>query len=670
MIDDARWGGHAFSDRDALLCAGTLDMDVPRESFNPELTRLRDCLNDLASIMAVPTSPSSGEPADIVSALLDVVLGVFGLGFAYARFRGSEGGAPVEILRIAESSVPANGVLAIASARLGLDGEIGSIVVGSPKLDFPDGSERLLLDVAANKVTSGLQHARILSLVTANHAMSESERNSRLVMDSIPGFVALLTAHGELYFVNRQILEYTGRPLEELKQWGTNDTVHPEDLPRVIQVFTQSIASERPYEIMMRVRRSDGVYRWFQNNGFPNRDASGHVVRWCVLLTDADERKRAEDALRESRTFLLEVQQLSHTGGWRYDVATDIVESSSEIQRFYAIQPGEDISRPAFWFGRIHPEDRPRVQTEFERCMREKIDYQAGYRIVLPDGSIRYQYATGRPFLDDAGNLVEFMGALMDMTEHWEATTELERTSAALRELELTMSRAVHVATVGELAASIAHEVNQPLSGIITNANTCLRMLAAEPPNVEGARETARRTLRDGNRASDVIERLRALFTKREFSLEPMDLNDATREVLALSSSELQKNHVIVQSELADDLPRITGDRLQLQQVILNLLRNGSEAMGGVDDRPRQLLIKTEREDADRVRLTVRDAGVGVDPQNTHKLFDPFYTTKSGGMGIGLSVSRSIVERHHGRLWAEPNDGPGASFSFSIPLGA
>lgn len=194
-------------------------------------------------------------------------------------------------------------------------------------------------------------------------------------------------------------------------------------------------------------------------------------------------------------------------------------------------------------------------------------------------------------------------------------------------------------------------------------------MLDANPPDVDGARETARRTIRDGNRASDVVTRLRALFSKKELALEPLDLNEATREIIALSSSELQRNHVVVQSELADDLPSIVGDRVQLQQVILNLLRNASDAMAGVHDRPRQVRIRTERESDDRVCLAVRDAGTGFDHQNADHLFQAFYTTKSDGMGIGLSVSRSIVERHHGRLWAEPNDGPGATFSFSIPRG-
>jgi signal transduction histidine kinase len=238
----------------------------------------------------------------------------------------------------------------------------------------------------------------------------------------------------------------------------------------------------------------------------------------------------------------------------------------------------------------------------------------------------------------------------------------------ALNKAGAELARVSRVTTMSALTASIAHEVNQPLSGIITNAGTCLRMLDTVPPDLDGARETARRTIRDGNRASDVITRLRALFIKKEFTLEPMDLNEAIREVIALSSNDLQRHRVILHSELADGLPLVAGDRIQLQQVIVNLVRNAADAMVDVHDRPRQLLIRTGYDDGDRVRLTVRDVGIGLPPQNANALFDAFYTTKSGGMGIGLFVSRSIIERHRGRLWAEPNDGaPGATFSFSIP---
>jgi signal transduction histidine kinase len=217
------------------------------------------------------------------------------------------------------------------------------------------------------------------------------------------------------------------------------------------------------------------------------------------------------------------------------------------------------------------------------------------------------------------------------------------------------------------LTASIAHEVNQQLSGIVTNASTCLRMLSADPPNVDGARETVRRTIRDGNRASDVITRLRTLYSKKEPSPETMDLNEAAREVAALSLIEIQRSGAIPRYELADNLPPVVGDRVQLQQVILNLLRNAADAMSTIDDRPRELLIRTDRDEGNQVRLSVKDSGVGLTSQAADRIFEAFYTTKADGMGIGLSVSRSIIEAHQGRLWATPNDGPGSTFSFAIP---
>jgi signal transduction histidine kinase len=221
--------------------------------------------------------------------------------------------------------------------------------------------------------------------------------------------------------------------------------------------------------------------------------------------------------------------------------------------------------------------------------------------------------------------------------------------------------------SLGALTASIAHEVNQPMAGIITNASTCLRMLAIDPPNLDGARETARRMIRDGNRASDVIGRLRALFAKTDATTEPVDLNAATRDVIALTLSELQRNNVLLRMDLTEDIPHVMGDRVQLQQVILNLLVNASDAMADVDDRPRHLVVKTVCDDGESVRVSVKDVGVGITAEDAGKLFDAFYTTKTGGMGIGLSVSRSILERHNGRIWASSNDGPGATFSFSIP---
>jgi signal transduction histidine kinase len=316
----------------------------------------------------------------------------------------------------------------------------------------------------------------------------------------------------------------------------------------------------------------------------------------------------------------------------------------------------------------VHPEDLAFVREILDRSTREGANLDTEHRLLMPDGSVKHVHVVLQNIGQHLGH-PEFVGAVTDITERKRAEAELRQAYERLQRAGAELSHVSRVTTVSALTASIAHEVNQPLAGIITNAGTCLRMLDAVPPNIEGARETARRTIRDGNRASDVIARLRALFSKREITLEPLDLNEAAREVIALSANDLQRNRIILQSELAVDLPIVTGDRIQLQQVILNLLRNAADAMVDVHDRPRQLRIKTAREDGDRVRLTVRDTGGGLPAHSRDSLFDAFYTTKSGGMGIGLFVSRSIVEGHHGRLWAEPNDGPGATFSFSIPRG-
>ena len=313
------------------------------------------------------------------------------------------------------------------------------------------------------------------------------------------------------------------------------------------------------------------------------------------------------------------------------------------------------------WLKLLHPDDVDQTVRVWMSCVTTGAPYRVEVRTFhAVDRAYRWCVTTALPLLDEQGRILKWYGTIVDMHDWKHAQEELHNTQAELAHMTRVM-------TIGELTASIAHEVNQPLAGILTNASTCLRMLAADPPNVDGARETARRTIRDGNRASEVITRLRSLYSKKDATTELMDLNDATREVIALSSSELQRNSVVLRPALTDDLPLILGDRVQLQQVILNLLRNASDAMSGVDDRPRQLLIRTEREAGNRVRLTVQDAGVGFDPQDVHRLFQPFYTTKNDGMGMGLSVSRSIIEGHQGRLWATLNEGPGAMFAFSIP---
>ena len=615
-------------------------------------------------------------------------------------------------------------------------------------------------------------------------ARCASDQDSRAIVRSMPGMVAILTPTGGIDTINDELVEYSGRTLEELQQWGTSDTVHPDDLPRLTRFFSQAIASGEPYDVEVRLRRFDGAYRWFQDRGVPRRDASGAILRWYVLQTDIDERKRVEDALRHSEASLraivettpecihviardgtllsvnaagaamagapsvdfmlgrnfydfvtpddreryrafnesvcagqkgfLEFHIFRVDGECRHletraaplrnddgtvaqlGIARDVTarkraegrlrESERNLRQLTETIPemlwsatpegaidycntrlsdytGFDAEQVMGdgWTKLVHPDDVDHAVQEWSSCIRTGVAYRIEVRTFhAADATYRWCLTHARPLRDEHGGIRKWYGTVVDMHDWRQAQEELRHTQEKLAQM-------MRVITMGELTASIAHEVNQPLSGILTNAGTCLRMLAADPPDVDGACETARRTIRDANRTSEVIVRLRALFSGQELTTESMDLNEATREVIALSMSELQRHRVMLRPELADDLPVVTANRVQLQQVILNLLRNASDAMAGVDDGPRQLLIRTERDEGDRVRLTVQDVGVGLEPHVVDKLFQAFYTTKSSGMGIGLSVSRSIIEKHGGRLWGEPNDGPGATFAFSIP---
>jgi signal transduction histidine kinase len=386
----------------------------------------------------------------------------------------------------------------------------------------------------------------------------------------------------------------------------------------------------------------------------------GEPVRIVGFTSDISRRKLIEEELRRSEEFLAQAQQLSRTGSFSWRVATDEITWSDELYRIYELEPGIPITLDVIR-SRVHPEDISLYESMKGSVRREVDDFEWQYRLLMPDGSIKYMQAVAHATRDQNGQL-EYIAAVRDVTARRLSDEALDKARSELAHVARAMS-------LGALTASIAHEVNQPLSGIITNASTCVRMLDGDPPNVDGARETAKRTIRDGRRAADVITRLRALFSKKEAGTELVDLNEATREVIALSLSELDRNRVITRTELADQLPLVTGDRVQLQQVIMNLLRNGSDAMSDVDDRPRELLFTTEVDEGN-VRLSVRDAGTGFDQQTADQLFRSFYTTKADGMGIGLSVSRSIIENHQGRLWATQNDGPGVTFSFSIPCAA
>jgi PAS domain S-box-containing protein len=494
----------------------------------------------------------------------------------------------------------------------------------------------------------------------AEQALESRGQDLKLVIDTIPTLSWSTDARGAVEFLSRPWLDFTGLSAEQALGFGWAVAIHPDDAAGLLHYWQSALEAGTPVDVEARLRRFDGTYRWFLFRANPLRDETGTIIKWYGTNLEIEDRKRAEEELRRNDAFLSKAQRLSSTGSFSWSVDTGEITFSEEAYRIFELDRTAPVTLERI-VPRIHPDDLHLVKerTEAARSTGEGLDYE--FRLQMPDGSIKYLQTTSNEASGVNGRR-EYIGAIQDVTQRWVAEEALNKARSDLAHVSRIMS-------LSELTASIAHEINQPLSGIITNAGTCLRMLNSDPPNIDGARETSRRTIRDGNRASEVVTRLRALFSRGEFSPERMDLNDAAREVVTLSLSEVQRNRVVVQMDLADDLPPIFADRVQLQQVIVNLLRNASDAMAGVHDRTRQMLIRTEHEQNGNVRLSVRDTGVGLDANSLEKVFDSFYTTKEDGMGIGLSVSRSIIEKHHGRLWAEPNAGAGATFCFSVPCG-
>lgn len=503
---------------------------------------------------------------------------------------------------------------------------------------------------------------------------------SRLV-DALPGLVWTTTPDQKSDFVNQRLREYSGLSDDEVRATGWRTTIHPDDLAYAQRSWDAFVTARVPGEVDARLRRHDGVYRRFNIKTCPVTDAAGEIVGWCGINTDIEDRRLAEEALlayqvaaeraqadaalrasevelQRAYLHLAEAQRLSQTGSFSWDFERNELLWSDELYRIFEFEPGTVVTTDRVEQF-VHPDDLPAHVATVEGAAAG-VDIDVTYRMTTASGVMKHLRAVGHRIEHSAGRPV-FVGATQDVTA-------AKLAEEALNTVRAELAHVARAATMSALTASIAHEVNQPLASLVTNASTCVRVLAADPPNLELARTTAQRTIRDANRASEVIQRLRDMFARKQPATETLDLNEAVREVLALSANDLQRARVVLHADFADALPAVRGDRIQLQQVILNLVLNARDAMRAVDDRPRDLRIATACDASGQVHLSVRDAGTGIEPQNLERLFDAFYTTKGEGMGIGLSISRSIIQGHDGRLWAESNDdGPGATFSFSIP---
>src|SRR5216684_1613427 len=724
-----------------------------------DIKRLQSCINDLVSVLALPAIWSGSESSHILGTLLDVLLAMLRLDFAYARLSDASDGPPIELVRLGDhrySSVqpqqfgqaldrwltgdqaasrnvipdPAGeGEVSIASFSLGFQYEVGVLVAGSRRPDFPSEIEGLLLRVAANQAAIGLQEARrsgeqtriaeILEQRVAERtrrltAVNEELRRSdayltqaqrlsgtgsfgwrvstgeiiwsdetfrifqydrstkptvelvlqrvhpedaalvrqtierasrdgrdfdfehRLLMpdgsvkyvhvvahalNDVSGSVEFVGAvmdvtvakrveeslrRTENYLAEAQRLTHTGSwawrvagrdalhlseewyriygfdPEEGLLAWEKRlQRMHPEDRAKWQETTDRAISEKSNYEGEHRILLPDGTVKHTHTVGHPVLNASGDVVQFVGTMMDITERKQADEALRRSEGYLAEAQRLTLTGSWAWNAADrQSVYWSQENYRLFGFDPEGGIPSDEAFYQRVHPDDRDRVRREvFLERPDEGSHFDVEFRILLPDGAIKYVRSTGHPVRNISGDLLEYVGTSIDVTERKRAEEERER----LRQAQADLARVNRVITMGELTASLAHEVNQPIAAALTNSNTCLRWLTRDRPDLEEAREAALRIVKDATRAAGIISRVRLLYKKSTPQHELVDVNEAIREMIVLLRSAVTRYYITVQLELAADIPQIMGDRVQLQQVLMNLVVNSIDAMKEVD---------------------------------------------------------------------------------------
>jgi len=437
---------------------------------------------------------------------------------------------------------------------------------------------------------------------------------------------------------------------------------HPEDRKRVVDLFERAEIEKTEFQVDYRLVLPDGTIKHLHTMGRPILNESGDLVEFVGTAIDVTAAKQAEEALRRSQSYLAEAQRLSHTGSWAGAPGPGEIQYwSEECYRVLGFDPHNKLPHVETFLQRIHPDDQTRTTEHFERASREKRGFEFDYRIVHPGGEVRDIHTIGHPVFSSSGDLVEFVGTVIDVTERKRAEEERER----LRQAQADLAHIHRVTTMGELTASLAHEIKQPIAAAVTDAKTCLRWLGCDQPDVAEARDAAARIVKDVTRATDIIGRISVLFKKDALQRELVDVNELILEMIVLLRSEANRYSISIRSELAEDLPKVMADPVQLQQVFMNLMLNGIDAMKGTTD-GRELTIKSEADDG-QLLISVSDTGVGLPPQQADQIFSAFFTTKDNGTGMGLPISRSIIESHGGRLWAAGASGRGATFQFALP---
>ncbi|MER8700323.1 PAS domain-containing protein [Mesorhizobium sp. M1227] len=496
----------------------------------------------------------------------------------------------------------------------------------------------------------------------AEEALRESEYKLRQIFETVPGLLWSADPAGEPTQLNQRLLDYTGMRFEDFKHGGWEVFLHPDDIPETASALQHAIQTGTSYQAVNRLRRADGEFRWHHTRGEPLRDHQRRIVQWYGLSVDIDEAKEAEERLRRSEAYLAEAQSLSHTGSAAYN-DTKILYWSDETYRIFGFDPRNGLPSREAVERRIHPDDLERAREKALRAVRQKKNYELQYRIALPAGLIKYIESTSYPKFSASGDLVEVVSTLLDVTERKHAQEEHER----LSQLEANLAHMNRLSMMGELAASLAHEITQPIAAARNNARAAMHFLDRHPSDLDEIREALASVVSDSDRAGDIIDRIRDHIKKAPPRKSRFDLNGAIDEVIGLAQGAINTNGVSVRTLLTEALADVQGDRVQLQQVVLNLILNAVEAMSTIEAGPRELLISTDQAQTGGVFVSVRDSGPGIDADHIDRIFDAFYTTKSSGVGMGLSICRSIIDAHGGRLWADKNASGGAMLRFSLP---
>jgi len=501
------------------------------------------------------------------------------------------------------------------------------------------------------------------ALRESENYLAEAQRLTHTGSCAIDG-----TSRKTLYWSEEMFRLFGFDPQQGLPMWDQwLQRIHPEDRDKVKLAGERTFLKKVDCDVEFKIVKSDGTVKRIHGIGHPVLNRNGELLQVVGTMVDITERRRAEEALRRSEAYLAESQRLTRTGSWASHGTTHEAEYwSEEMFRGFGFDPQQGLPMRAQWLQRIHPEDRDRVKREAsDRMFVQKVDSDIEYRIVLPDGTIKHIHGLAHPVFSSNGELVEVVGTVVDITERKRAENARER----LQQLQADLAHINRVSMMGELTASLAHEIKQPIFAASADAETCLRWLERDQPDLVEAQEAALRLMKDVSRASDIINRIVSLFKKEVPLRELVDVKGVIQEMIALLRGEASRYSISINEELMEGLPKIEADRVALQQVLMNLMLNAIEAMKDMAT-PGKLTITAQQDENRQILVSVSDTGMGLPPEQTEQIFNTFFTSKSQGTGMGLPISRSIIESHGGRLWAASNSGPGATFRFTLPVEA